>query len=201
MGATQLGALAFLLLCARLWPHHRAVALTTLSWRVGACAAGSLVLTVALGALLLEPAGTAYLQWLAGATLAAAAALLAGARPGHAAAIAVDEALPDQARRKQAPGDFALCFGASLVVLAVALPDPFALARAADSLRGPAGLGVLAAGFGTLVVLLLALAAFGGLCNRAHSAGSGPLTDAQRLLVVAVLALPIAGLAPLLEAG
>ena len=190
MGATQLGALAFLLLCARLWPHHRTVALAALSWRIAACAGSSLLATVALVTLVLEPAGIAYLQWLAGATLAAAAALPAYRHPTHA---------PDAPHGKE-HAEQLLCLGASIVVLAVALPDPFALAVATDT-RGATGApGIIAAGLGTLVVLLVALAAFGGLCNRAQREDAAPLADPSRLLFVAVLALPIAGLAPLLEA-
>lgn len=190
MGATQLGALAFLLLCARLWPRHRSVALTALSWRIAACATGTLLATVALVELLLAPAGIAYLQWLAGATLAAAAAVMAAAPPAHAPAAPHGKEQPEQL----------LCLAASLVVLAAALPDPFALAVASDTRAATDAVGTIAAGLGTLLVLLVALAAFGGLCNRAHEAHAAPLADPSRLLTVAVLALPIAGLAPLLGA-
>ncbi len=189
MGATQLGVLAFLLLCARLWPDDRPVPLIALSWRVLACAAITLLATALINALLLAPAQFGYLQWLLGVAVAAVVAV----------------ALCPSAGGEQGAGisgltapSISLCVAAGIVVLLATQPDPFAV-RAPETLVQPRTqdmLHRLAAAARTLFVLLVGLAAFGGLTNRALAQGTWASRGAPRLLLVAVLALPVAGIAP-----
>lgn len=199
MSAIQIGALCFLLLSARAWPAAGNVPLTALLWRSAACAITALLVTITSIAFVLQPLALLPLQWLAGAAAAGAAATLAvrGTRRHGASIDGMGDATEGTRRSPALPdATWPILVGAGLLPLLAAVPDPFALGVAP-----PRAGDMLVHGGRAALAMLVVLAAFGGLCNRAAAeAGTEPAAagaqGGMRLATVAVLALPIIGFAP-----